>query len=929
MVAVAERRRSHESCRRRPAVSPSSVGHGRPVVFPTPFFRVPSRGLDTNICSYHAGERSGESRALAGRRPRPARVVPALRALAHTASAPLFPSVRLTWCRMSFVHLHVHTNFSFGDGAGRIDELVGAAQRLGMPALAITDHDGLYGAVRFYQACKAAGVKPIVGVEISVESVLAPPAVSAETADGGDPASVPRAPGSLAPGRGAAGETAAAAAAALGAATSTAANEGASPTTAEPAAAGPGMRANSERECYPRRQPRVPYSGSRSASPTPGPASAGGAAAIVAAAVAAADAPVATGAAEDARVPRVSTTDLSPSPPPRPVRQRRLPPRAAGPRLPGLVAALPHHQRRPPRAPRRTAARPLRDPRRQPRPPHRPVGLPARRGGRPPARRRRGRRPPRRAPLAAALRPQRLLHRAHDELLPDSAGCCAASTCWPASCACPRSPPTTSTTSPRPTRRCTTSSPPRPPTSRCPTRSGARNSRALPQDPRPDVAPLPPLPRGLPQRRAHRRALQPRPGPGPAPLSRLPAAARRDGLLAALQALLRRRRRALQPGHPRGARPPQPRAQGDPGARLRRVLPGRARHRPVRPRARHLLLGARLGRQQHRQLRAAHHRRRPHRHNLLFERFLNPNRREMPDIDIDFDSARRDEVIDYIYERFGHDNVAMVANVNTMRAPSAVRIVAKALDFAPTRSTPWPSTCPGAAPPACREMLAERPELANHEFQQPALQAPRRPGRAPRRLPLHLGTHLGGFVSRRPHHRLRAAAVGGQGRGGRPVQQGRRRGARPGQDGHPRPAHPLRRRRGGAAHPARTGERIAAWELPPDDPAAYEIISKARSIGLFQLESSGQRNLATRLQERDFDDVIAAIALFRPGPLEAEMIGPFIPPLAASSRPSCRTPPWPALAGTYGVILYQEQVFGWPRSWPASTSPRPTCCAAP
>ncbi len=126
-----------------------------------------------------------------------ARVVPALRALAHTASASLFPSVRLTWCRMSFVHLHVHTNFSFGDGAGRIDELVGAAQRLGMPALAITDHDGLYGAVRFYQACKAAGVKPIVGVEISVESVLAPPAVSPRRPAATLPR--PRAPGSPPP----------------------------------------------------------------------------------------------------------------------------------------------------------------------------------------------------------------------------------------------------------------------------------------------------------------------------------------------------------------------------------------------------------------------------------------------------------------------------------------------------------------------------------------------------------------------------------------------------------------------------------------------------------------------------------------------------------------------------------------------------------
>ncbi|MBN2203447.1 MAG: PHP domain-containing protein, partial [Thermoleophilia bacterium] len=73
--------------------------------------------------------------------------------------------------RVSFVHLHTHTVFSFGDGACRIDELVAEAARLEMPALAVTDHEGLYGAVRFYQACEAAGVKPIAGVELTVEPV--------------------------------------------------------------------------------------------------------------------------------------------------------------------------------------------------------------------------------------------------------------------------------------------------------------------------------------------------------------------------------------------------------------------------------------------------------------------------------------------------------------------------------------------------------------------------------------------------------------------------------------------------------------------------------------------------------------------------------------------------------------------------------------
>ena len=75
---------------------------------------------------------------------------------------------------MTFVHLHTHTTFSFGDGACRIPELVMRAAELGMPALAVTDHEGLYGAVRFYQACKAAGIKPIVGVELTVEPAVGP-----------------------------------------------------------------------------------------------------------------------------------------------------------------------------------------------------------------------------------------------------------------------------------------------------------------------------------------------------------------------------------------------------------------------------------------------------------------------------------------------------------------------------------------------------------------------------------------------------------------------------------------------------------------------------------------------------------------------------------------------------------------------------------
>ena len=109
---------------------------------------------------------------------------------------------------------------------------------------------------------------------------------------------------------------------------------------------------------------------------------------------------------------------------------------------------------------------------------------------------------------------------------------------------------------------------------------------------------------------------------------------------------------------------------------------------------------------------------------------------------------------------------------------------------------------------------------------------------------------------------------------------------------------------------ARTGEHVSAWELPRDDPKVFELIRSARTVGLFQLESSGQRNLATRLQERDFEDVVAAISLFRPGPLQAEMIGPFIRRRHGRDQVVV---PHPAmeriLSRTYGVIVYQEQVI--------------------
>src|SRR5450759_3402362 len=298
-------------------------------------------------------------------------------------------------------------------------------------------------------------------------------------------------------------------------------------------------------------------------------------------------------------------------------------------------------------------------------------------------------------------------------------------------------------------------------------------------------------------------------------------------------------------------------------------------------------------------------------HGLLFERFLNPARREMPDVDIDFCSARRDEVIQYIYQRFGHDKVAMVATVNTVRAPSAVRIVSRAFGFTPEEINGLSKRVPWGSAAKLGEMLAERPELTDHEFQHPHY---RRLVHVAERLsgfPAHLGTHLGGFIlSRDPltdRVPLQWAAKGVV------VAQFDKDDVETlglvkmdilALKMHSAIAEAVWRIE------ARTGEQVRAWELPRDDPEVYRLIRSARTVGLFQLESSGQRNLATRLQERDFEDVIAAISLFRPGPLQADMIAPFI------RRRHGREPvtvPHPSmeriLRRTYGVIVYQEQVI--------------------
>jgi error-prone DNA polymerase len=300
-------------------------------------------------------------------------------------------------------------------------------------------------------------------------------------------------------------------------------------------------------------------------------------------------------------------------------------------------------------------------------------------------------------------------------------------------------------------------------------------------------------------------------------------------------------------------------------------------------------------------------------HDLLFERFLNPARRQMPDIDVDFDSARRNEVIDYIYKRFGARHVAMVATVNTMMAKSAVRTAAKALGHAPDEVNALSRHLPWVSARKIREVLATYPECRNHPLKDARHELLLDITEQLDGCAMHLGTHLGGFlITREPVETwapLQWAAKGVV------VAQYDKDDVEAlglvkvdilGLRMHSAISDTVamaRERVGEAAVPE-------PFTLPHDDPKVYTAIAAADTVGMFQLESSGQRNLALRLRERTFEDIIAAISLFRPGPLEAEMITPFIRrrhglepvvvPHAAMGR---------CLADSYGVIIYQEQVL--------------------
>jgi len=298
----------------------------------------------------------------------------------------------------------------------------------------------------------------------------------------------------------------------------------------------------------------------------------------------------------------------------------------------------------------------------------------------------------------------------------------------------------------------------------------------------------------------------------------------------------------------------------------------------------------------------------PIRYSLIFERFLNPERVTMPDIDIDFCYERRQEVIDYVSRKYGPEKVVQIVTFGTLAARNCVRDVGRVLDLPYNLCDSVAKSIPMEIGMTIEKALVASPDFkkfyeTNEDVQFMVDMAKRLEG-----LPRHASMHAAGVViGREPIEEFVPLCKNGEAvttqynmttieelgllkmdfLGLRTLTVIR---------------DALR------SIERRTGKKINIDNIPQDDAKVYDMISAGRCEGVFQLESSGMRNFMKELKPRNMEDIIAGISLYRPGPMD------FIPQyISGKQHPEAVTYDHPALekilSPTYGCIVYQEQVM--------------------
>ncbi|RNL61097.1 error-prone DNA polymerase [Nocardioides marmoriginsengisoli] len=287
------------------------------------------------------------------------------------------------------------------------------------------------------------------------------------------------------------------------------------------------------------------------------------------------------------------------------------------------------------------------------------------------------------------------------------------------------------------------------------------------------------------------------------------------------------------------------------------------------------------------------------RYRLPFERFISEHREEEPDIDVDFDSDRREEVIQWVYERYGRHNAAQVANVITYRPKMAVRDAAKALGHSPGQQDAWSKTIDswgGAVTSGDSGIPEPVVALANQLMKSPR----------------HLGIHSGGMIlTERPIGEVC------------PIERARMEKRTILQWDKDACEYMglvkfdlLGLGMLGALNQMMVmvaeglGERWTLQSIPKEEPGVYDMLCRADSVGVFQVESRAQIGTLPRLRPRTFYDLAIEIALIRPGPIQGGAVHPYI--RRATGREEvdyAHDDLKPVLKRTLGVPLFQEQLM--------------------
>lgn len=299
----------------------------------------------------------------------------------------------------------------------------------------------------------------------------------------------------------------------------------------------------------------------------------------------------------------------------------------------------------------------------------------------------------------------------------------------------------------------------------------------------------------------------------------------------------------------------------------------------------------------------------PLQYGLIFERFLNPERITMPDIDIDFCYVRRDEVIRYVTEKYGEDRVAQIITFGTMAARAVIRDVGRVLELPYHHIDRIARLIPGGPGVTIDKALEYSSELRQYLAENPEARNIIEIGRKLEGLPRHASTHAAGVViSREPLHTYT------------PIQRNKDEVTTQFEMEDLEAIGLLKMdflglRTLTIIHDTLTmlqqrGIEIDLSKLPLDDPKSYQLLREIRTAGIFQMESRLYQRLCRDLQPENFEDIVAMMALGRPGALQSGMVEDYFLCRHGKKKVQYLHPALePILKETYGLILYQEQVM--------------------